>query len=298
MLERNYNPFTCVRLFDSIDDDEMCNGFSRTILFPLFSSFHFHPLRSAVGLRRHALPRHNPRKLSHTYIRIEKLSYTEKILQLADNPESREATRRKTLISTLEQENKQLRERLLASSSSSSSFSSSSLSGSGGGVLPASSFKALEMECEKLRGLVDEKEKRLGRLKEVYRIKALEYREAVYSLLGYRLDFLSEGIVRLRSMYASDDSPPSSESTSTSSSSSSSPGLNNNSQSGLDFAFKFVVGKGGEVESMQLIEGVSSSAATTMRGAAGAGAIGGDGLKAVREIVEMHAKAEQAGATS
>src|SRR5262249_8411270 len=57
-------------------------------------------------------------------------------------------------------------------------------------------------ESTALQRKLDSAEKRNQRLREVFQAKALEFREAVYSLLGYRLDILANGRVRLTSGYA------------------------------------------------------------------------------------------------
>jgi mitotic spindle assembly checkpoint protein MAD1 len=49
--------------------------------------------------------------------------------------------------------------------------------------------------------VVAEKEKRMRRLKEIWTAKSSEFREAVASLLGFKLDFLPNGRVRVTSMF-------------------------------------------------------------------------------------------------
>lgn len=55
--------------------------------------------------------------------------------------------------------------------------------------------------------VVAEKDKRMQRLKEIWSAKSMEFREAVFSLLGWKLDFLQNGRVRVTHMFAgnSDD---------------------------------------------------------------------------------------------
>lgn len=50
--------------------------------------------------------------------------------------------------------------------------------------------------------VVADKEKRMQRLKEIWTAKSMEFREAVFSLLGWKLDFLQNGRVRVTHMFA------------------------------------------------------------------------------------------------
>lgn len=58
---------------------------------------------------------------------------------------------------------------------------------------------------EAMERVISEKEKRMTRLKEIWTAKSLEFREAVYSLLGYKLDFLPNGRVRVTHMFAGNE---------------------------------------------------------------------------------------------
>ncbi|KAJ3410220.1 Mitotic spindle assembly checkpoint protein MAD1 [Chytridiales sp. JEL 0842] len=116
-----------------------------------------------------------------------------KILQLRDGPENQYHAVRQATLDALREENKALRENLVQQYASERLY-------------PAASLKALEIELERLVGVVDEKEKRMARLKEVYKAKAQEYREAVFSLLGYKVDF-QEGRVRLTSTFSDPHDP-------------------------------------------------------------------------------------------
>ncbi|KAJ3296724.1 coiled-coil domain-containing protein mad1 [Borealophlyctis nickersoniae] len=129
-------------------------------------------------------------------------SSTTKILQLADNPESRELAIRQKTLDALRAENKSLKDQLLQRSR---------LRGVGEipsnveGLVPIETCRSLEVECEKLQGMLADKERIHMRLKEVYQSKVQEYRGAVYSLLGYKLEIQMDGRVRLTSMYESQD---------------------------------------------------------------------------------------------
>jgi hypothetical protein len=66
---------------------------------------------------------------------------------------------------------------------------------------PLETFTRLSLENKTLRDSVSSAAKRLERTKEVYRLKAKEYREVVFSLLGYLMDFYPDGRVKLTSAY-------------------------------------------------------------------------------------------------
>ncbi|KLJ07542.1 mitotic spindle assembly checkpoint protein MAD1 [Blastomyces silverae] len=68
-------------------------------------------------------------------------------------------------------------------------------------VVPLSTLESKEMELREMEKAVAEKEKRMRRLKEIWTAKSSEFREAVASVLGYKLDFLPNGRVRVTSMF-------------------------------------------------------------------------------------------------
>ncbi|OJD24978.1 hypothetical protein ACJ73_03656 [Blastomyces percursus] len=67
--------------------------------------------------------------------------------------------------------------------------------------VPLSTLESKEMELREMEKTVAEKEKRMRRLKEIWTAKSSEFREAVASVLGYKLDFLPNGRVRVTSMF-------------------------------------------------------------------------------------------------
>lgn len=104
---------------------------------------------------------------------------TTRVLQLADNPERQEAAIRQATLDALREENRKLMEQI-----SKVGVGAGHGKGPAIGMVPIESLKSLEIECLKLQQAVEDKEKRVLRLKEVYQAKAQEYREAVASLLG------------------------------------------------------------------------------------------------------------------
>ncbi|KAK2858410.1 hypothetical protein FQN49_004756 [Arthroderma sp. PD_2] len=59
----------------------------------------------------------------------------------------------------------------------------------------------MKLELQEASKTVAEKEKRIRRLKEIWTAKSSEFREAVASILGYKLDFMPNGRVRVTSMF-------------------------------------------------------------------------------------------------
>lgn len=109
-----------------------------------------------------------------------------RILSLRSNPsDDFEATKLSTL-STLRQENKDL----LAQLENRHDAAATKL-------VPQSTLENLRLEMQDLEQQVRDKEKRMLRLKEIFGKKSLEFREAVFSLLGWKTDFRPNGKVAL-----------------------------------------------------------------------------------------------------
>ncbi|KAK2791960.1 coiled-coil domain-containing protein mad1 [Onygenales sp. PD_10] len=68
-------------------------------------------------------------------------------------------------------------------------------------VVPLATLENMKLELREMEKTVAEKEKRMRRLKEIWTAKSSEFREAVASVLGYKLDFLPNGRVRVTSMF-------------------------------------------------------------------------------------------------
>ena len=118
-----------------------------------------------------------------------------RILSLRSNPsDDFEATKLSTL-STLRQENKDLLAQLETRNDDSAT---------GTKLVPQSTLESLRLEMQDLEQQVRDKEKRMLRLKEIFGKKSLEFREAVFSLLGWKTDFRPNGKVAL-SLNTGDD---------------------------------------------------------------------------------------------
>ncbi|OMJ23048.1 Spindle assembly checkpoint component MAD1 [Smittium culicis] len=159
---------------------------------------------------------------------------TTRVLMLADNPSSRDYAIRKERLENLKEENSQLLEQLKTALDTLSKYSNSAQTinsthetnvsnneldlslnpttydnviQSKDEIKPLDSglFKTISNLKADNKALIDKlanSKIAIKRLKEVWRAKALELREAVCSLLGYQVDFLENGRVRLTSIYA------------------------------------------------------------------------------------------------
>ncbi|KAL9599217.1 MAG: hypothetical protein Q9219_003998 [cf. Caloplaca sp. 3 TL-2023] len=127
---------------------------------------------------------------------LQKESRT-RILALRSNPTSDHLSLRQSEIDSLRAENKALLAQFVPSSSTSPTTSS----GSPAQTIPIHTLHNARAELRALEAVVAEKEKRMLRLKQIWSLKSLEFREAVASLLGWRMDFLPNGRFRLTSIF-------------------------------------------------------------------------------------------------
>ncbi|KAG2415173.1 hypothetical protein HFD88_006364 [Aspergillus terreus] len=111
-----------------------------------------------------------------------------RILELRDNPTAQSENLKLSTITTLKAENKDLLAQLRGNHQDVK-------------VVPVSTLESMKLEIQDMERVVADKEKRMRRLKEIWTAKSSEFREAVASLLGYKLDFLPNGRVRVTSMF-------------------------------------------------------------------------------------------------
>lgn len=109
-----------------------------------------------------------------------------RILSLRSNPSDSFETTKLSTLTTLRQENKDLLAQL-----------ESRYDAAGTKLVPQSTLENLRLEMQELGQQVKDKEKRMLRLKEIFGKKSLEFREAVFSLLGWKTDFRPNGKVAL-----------------------------------------------------------------------------------------------------
>ena len=117
-----------------------------------------------------------------------KASSRTRVLELRDNPTAEAEKIKMSTLRTLQQENRDLLAQLQGDHS-------------GVKVVPVSTLESLKLDIQDMERVVADKEKRNRRLREIYSAKATEFREAVASLLGYKLDILPNGRVRVTSMF-------------------------------------------------------------------------------------------------
>lgn len=111
-----------------------------------------------------------------------------RVLELRDNPTAECEKIKMSTLTNLRSENQALLAQLRGESD-------------GIKVVPVSTLDSLKLEMQDMERIVADKEKRMRRLKEIWTAKSSEFREAVASLLGYKLDFLPNGRVRVTSMF-------------------------------------------------------------------------------------------------
>ncbi|KAL8999419.1 MAG: hypothetical protein Q9169_001733 [Polycauliona sp. 2 TL-2023] len=120
-----------------------------------------------------------------------------RILTLRSNPTDNHISLRQQEIDGLRAENKAL----LAQFVPSSQPNSSSPPSAEVQTVPVHTLNNARAELAALETVVAEKEKRMLRLKQIWSLKSLEFREAVASLLGWQMDFLPNGRFRLTSIF-------------------------------------------------------------------------------------------------
>ncbi|GLA76146.1 coiled-coil domain-containing protein mad1 [Aspergillus tubingensis] len=125
---------------------------------------------------------------SKSQIKSLKARSRTRILELRDNPTAEAENLKLSTVRTLKAENQDLLAQLRGDHS-------------GVKVVPVSTLESMKLEVQDMERVVADKEKRMRRLKEIWTAKSSEFREAVASLLGYKLDFLPNGRVRVTSMF-------------------------------------------------------------------------------------------------
>ncbi|RAL17105.1 coiled-coil domain-containing protein MAD1 [Aspergillus homomorphus CBS 101889] len=111
-----------------------------------------------------------------------------RILELRDNPTAEAENLKMSTIRILKAENQDLLAQLHGNHADVK-------------VVPVSTLESMKLDIQDMERVVADKEKRMRRLKEIWTAKSSEFREAVASLLGYKLDFLPNGRVRVTSMF-------------------------------------------------------------------------------------------------
>ena len=126
-------------------------------------------------------------KVSQSQLVSLKESSRTRILEFRNNPTAEAEAIKISTLNTLRDENKALL---------------SQLEGKPGGtkVVPISSLDNVRLQLDELKSQLAQKEKKESRLKQIWGSKSLEFREAVCSILGWKLDFMPNGRVKATSI--------------------------------------------------------------------------------------------------
>lgn len=119
-----------------------------------------------------------------------------RILELRNNPTSQVQAIKQSTIDALRSEIETLRAQIegqLPTSSSSGRKSSA--------LVPQASLLTLQLALQEKDALIASKDKSQKRLRDIFAAKAHEFREAVFSLLGWKLEFQPNGRVKATSMF-------------------------------------------------------------------------------------------------
>lgn len=114
-----------------------------------------------------------------------------RVLELRDNPTAAHQAIQAGTLRTLKQENTDLMAQLYGNSDEMSRIK----------VVPVSSLDALKLDLKDMERQLESKDKRMKRQREIWTDKAAEFRDVISSILGYKITFLSNGKVKVRSMY-------------------------------------------------------------------------------------------------
>lgn len=131
---------------------------------------------------------HQELKAAKSHLKSLQAKSRTRVLELRDNPTAEAENIKLFTLNTLKAENRDLLAQLHGNSSDAK-------------VVPASALESMKLDIQDMERSVADKEKRMRRLKEIWTAKSSEFREAVASLLGFKLDFLPNGRVRVTSMF-------------------------------------------------------------------------------------------------
>ncbi|KAH9938791.1 MAD-domain-containing protein [Epithele typhae] len=122
-----------------------------------------------------------------------------RVLSMRDNPAQQWEDLSRAAMDRLKNENEALLKRL--KDLEDSGIRGGGQSAQGDDLVPRESWEVLNEEKAKLQDELKQKEKRLLRLQQVFTAKSTEFREAIQSILGFKLAFYPNGQVRVTSTY-------------------------------------------------------------------------------------------------
>jgi chromosome segregation ATPase len=127
-------------------------------------------------------------KAQHSQLKKLKESSRTRVLELKSNPTADAEALKLSTVRNLREANAQLLAQLDNAQPPPS-------------TVPLSSLDAVRDELEELRTDLASSNKKIQRLKQIWTAKSLEFREAVASILGWKLDFMPNGRVKVTSMF-------------------------------------------------------------------------------------------------
>lgn len=126
-------------------------------------------------------------KAQHSQLKKLKETSRTRVLELKANPTANTETIKLSTIRTLREANAQLLTQLQGQSNAKS--------------VPSTTLQSAQDELSEARQQIASLEKKTLRLKQIWSAKSLEFREAVASILGWKLDFMPNGRVKVTSMF-------------------------------------------------------------------------------------------------
>jgi chromosome segregation ATPase len=127
-------------------------------------------------------------KAQHSQLKKLKESSRTRVLELKSNPTADAEALKLSTVRNLREANAQLLAQLDNARNPPSS-------------VPTATLDAVRDELEELRTQLASSTKKIHRLKQIWTAKSLEFREAVASILGWKLDFMPNGRVKVTSMF-------------------------------------------------------------------------------------------------
>jgi mitotic spindle assembly checkpoint protein MAD1 len=130
-------------------------------------------------------------KAQHSQLKKLKESSRVRVLELKSNPTADAEALKLSTVRTLREANAQLLAQLQGALSPTS--------------VPTATLQSAHDELAEAQSTIASQEKKIKRLKQIWTAKSLEFREAVASILGWKLDFMPNGRVKVTSMFKPSD---------------------------------------------------------------------------------------------
>lgn len=127
-------------------------------------------------------------KAQHSQLKKLKESSRTRVLELKSNPTADAEALKLSTVRNLREANTQLLNQLENQQNPPS-------------TVPLATLEAARDELEELKTQLASSTKKIERLKQIWTAKSLEFREAVASILGWKLDFMANGRVKVTSMF-------------------------------------------------------------------------------------------------